>query len=929
MRCNCFLGLRRYGLYSTSSSDSIPLKSLNIHVTIINNIARVFYTQTYKHTSQVRLETEFLFPISPDDCFDSFEAKFNNTTIKGIIKEKEQAQEEYKSGVEQGKTVAYSEITGEASDVMKVCIGNIPPDTEIEIKYSYIQKLESYSGKLWCFKLFSTVSSHRNTYDILTERFTKCVDGDVPFVYPALAPNGSQAYPWNIKVEIQSPSPITMVKSPFYKINTLYGNEKHTCSVVLDLLSDFRLTKDFVLIYSNTRESPVDSVMTPFEDGYCAMMTLVPDFEQEDGEISLEITYENYAKAKEPEPMYEMDSIRGEYIFLIDRSGSMLGERISMAKRSLLLFLKSLPKDSLYNVVSFGVGYKFLSNSSIQYSQESLEKTSMEIENFAANMGGTEIYTPLQKVFSAPQVKGYPRFIFLLTDGAVENVNKVYNLIKENSEKACVYTIGIGKECVPEFIAQAAVYGKGRHAIVSKNSEIMEKVIDLLGASFSPSYSDFSLYANNFDALVKGVSPSLHTVPFLLDAKTLTVFLFIRKEAFSEENSNMLFTLEMYDSQKKTHRKIEINLDADQALENDMISKLAIHSMIKTLEAEKKNLTGANQHNIVWMDEKEIGQTLLEYSLKYGILCEATAFFCEIKSDNTDQVSAMPQKKIVTPSSGPKSLPSSLPPIQQKSGPSFKAPSKPFPSFQPQYTTLSQNVAIKPTAPPMKMPTMPVTNQSSHPPIPNNSLQQAPSLSFNPLQNKYLSPPVGAVGALPFKSLGAPPKTMGIPPPMMAKPAQPIPGGSWGNNAQSTGSQQIAPSKSDSVDFSKPPLKFGSVMPAENNMIFMPMQAEVTYIDVIMKQNIEGFWDCEDKELKGIITKSGKQFPSIPKELKMMDNISGEAWMTILVLVWLEVVCQNDKKAWRLIHQKGCEWLKSKGINYNNVKEFGIEAVKC
>ena len=52
-----------------------------------------------------------------------------------------------------------------------------------------------------------------------------------------------------------------------------------------------------------------------------------------------------------------MVKARGEYIFLIDRSGSMSGQRIEAAKEALIIFLKSLPEDSYFDVVSFGTNY--------------------------------------------------------------------------------------------------------------------------------------------------------------------------------------------------------------------------------------------------------------------------------------------------------------------------------------------------------------------------------------------------------------------------------------------------------------------------------------------------------------------------------------------------------------------------------------------
>lgn len=62
-----------------------------------------------------------------------------------------------------------------------------------------------------------------------------------------------------------------------------------------------------------------------------------------------------------------------EYIFLIDRSGSMSGDRIETAKRTLVMLLRSLPASgTTFNIFSFGTSSSKMFPSSLEYSQSTL-----------------------------------------------------------------------------------------------------------------------------------------------------------------------------------------------------------------------------------------------------------------------------------------------------------------------------------------------------------------------------------------------------------------------------------------------------------------------------------------------------------------------------------------------------------------------------
>lgn len=67
----------------------------------------------------------------------------------------------------------------------------------------------------------------------------------------------------------------------------------------------------------------------------------------------------------------------------------MGGIRIDNAKRALEIFLRSLPEDSYFNVLSFGSNYKYMFDKSAKNTKAAIDEAVKKISEMDADMGGT------------------------------------------------------------------------------------------------------------------------------------------------------------------------------------------------------------------------------------------------------------------------------------------------------------------------------------------------------------------------------------------------------------------------------------------------------------------------------------------------------------------------------------------------------------
>jgi hypothetical protein len=78
---------------------------------------------------------------------------------------------------------------------------------------------------------------------------------------------------------------------------------------------------------------------------------------KEEAPIELKILEDDRPELDEKSGVQKSDQ-KNFFIFIVDRSGSMLGETIMTTVEALKLFIQSLPPGCMFDIISFGSDYK-------------------------------------------------------------------------------------------------------------------------------------------------------------------------------------------------------------------------------------------------------------------------------------------------------------------------------------------------------------------------------------------------------------------------------------------------------------------------------------------------------------------------------------------------------------------------------------------
>jgi len=587
---------------------NLPLKSVTYNVDIDEAIARVELIQNYYNDQDITINTEYNFPISDNSVFDQFSATIGEKVIVGEIKKKEEAQQIYAQQQAAGNTVAYSEITA-GVDVMKIQIGNLLAKQEVQITFSYLEQLEVSLNKFWRFVIFST----------LVPRYTP-VNSTSNQASPNIVTTTDQAYPWYVNVNIKSKNNITNVRIPTHSEAKVTVVSPLEVKVAFDSNIKVYPNKDYELYYQTVNQFAPQAIVEKhptIANSYVGFIEFFPIFNTYSDDIAYSYI-QQMSSSKSNIPAVLADDgkyAKLEFLFILDRSGSMGGTRIQNLKTAMDKILDILPGDAYFNMYYFGSTFdKFSPTSSLVSLNRLAAKTALI--SVDANYGGTEIYDPIKAAINSPMISEYPKIIILLTDGNVSNSDQIIKLVKDNTNLARTFAIGIGNGISNYFIKNVGLQGLGGYDYVKDTDNLEERTKSIVYKMITPYLRNINLTWNP-SITVTQTRPNLARLSFLAKNEPFKFFFFVDATNFDVSN-NINFTISYYSSYTSQTEAYNFSISKSQAKSSDRLHKQAY-----------KGLIDDNRFDKVLTDAQ-----VIDMSLKYQILCEQTAFIVIIQKND-------------------------------------------------------------------------------------------------------------------------------------------------------------------------------------------------------------------------------------------------------------------------------------------------------
>ena len=405
---------KSFGLFASIESKRVilPLKGVECDFSVLSGIGEVSMTQIFRQENEKPLDCEYLFPLPADASVYCCEADINGRTIRAQVREREEARQLAAEKKAAGFRTAL--VEAERENLFTLSLGNVQPGDLVTIQLKYFQTLRSLAGQPSLEIPFCPGIRYIPGVPLLRSNAGKGVIDDTDEV-----PDASRITP--VRIDGEHPDAAYMdvrgiLDGKFVK-KTEVTSPSH--AIAVEQVGD-----QLRVSLSDKGDVPDRDFVLRWREENAEAVAPRAWFREEQGETYalLEIRAPHEAPA-ERAPV--------DYYFLVDRSGSMAGEKWNKAVEALQSCMKVLGPADRGMVTFFADDFRDYAKKPLS-PQKLLQCTEFQSLKELGTDGGTELCPALKHVLnvaakhSANQCKN----LILITDAQVGNDSEVRQVMK-------------------------------------------------------------------------------------------------------------------------------------------------------------------------------------------------------------------------------------------------------------------------------------------------------------------------------------------------------------------------------------------------------------------------------------------------------------------------------------------------------------------
>lgn len=469
----------------------LPLRHTRFDVMVVGTVAETTVTQRFESSLTDTVEVVYTFPLPHDGAVDDYTLRVGTRVVRGEIHRRAEAKEIYDEAKEAGHTAGLLEQ--ERPNVFTQRVANVGPGETVEVSIHVVQPLRPERGTYELalptvvgprYVPGTPTGTHEGT-GMLAD--TDAVPDASKLSPPVLPPGFRSCGDLEIEVSIDAGGPLTEVRTTSHRIDT----EPDHLGALVRLDERFALlNRDFVLSWRRDGDEPR------------ATLQAQPDDDGSGGYFTLTV---------QPPVAVEPDDVPGrELVFVVDASGSMMGEPIELAKATMRRFIQGLRPDDAFQVIRFSDTASGLGSELLSPTDENVARA-LELIDALEGEGGTSMLSGIRAALDMPRRSERLRYVVFLTDGYIGNESEVFELVGERIGDARLFSLGVGSSVNRYLLDGLARMGRGAVTYVDlaqPTEPVVERIYDKLR---QPALVDLDVEIEGLDvrSMVPGTLPDL------------------------------------------------------------------------------------------------------------------------------------------------------------------------------------------------------------------------------------------------------------------------------------------------------------------------------------------------------------------------------------------------------------------------------------